>query len=56
MTPQTDWQRLDLVIRGHVERWEREHPFDRDAHIDPLLAFHIREARRHNDDDDVGDH
>jgi hypothetical protein len=42
-----------LKVQGHLDAWEAEHPFDREALIDPLLAFRITNRRRHHDIDDA---
>lgn len=41
-----------LKPTGALALWEQSHPFDREAYIQPLLAFHVRNKRRHGDNDD----
>lgn len=35
-----------LQPRGYLAKWEAQHPFDREARVDPLLAFRLRERRK----------
>lgn len=44
---------LNLKPTGDLARWEAAHPFNREDRVDPILAFRIRERRRHRDDDDA---
>lgn len=44
---------LHLKPTGDLARWEAAHPFNREDRVDPLLAFRIRNRRRHHDADDA---
>ena len=44
---------LNLKPTGDLARWEKLHPFNREDRVDPILAFRIRNRRRHHDSDDA---